>query len=209
MKETSAIEPWFLFYRARLLTRIEISFVRKGRRIDAQLKSDGRGFNCSATGRLLDSPFTIEALSRRRLDGDTSDSIIPLFEGSFKHENGASGNFTAKPRIGGELLRMGVYGADPQICACKLDPEANVCPVEVYGIPGLRVRFEEPPFTPRHLFSANQIPKPPGPACYSGVAIPETDSDDAIPPAVAVLTALVFCYHGILTAYYVKDHGAA
>jgi hypothetical protein len=201
--------PWFLFCRWRFPVRTEISFVRGSERIAATFATGVRGWDWSATGVLLGAPFSIEAFSRRRLEGDTSDSLVPLFEGTFDHTDGASGTFTAKPRTGGELLALGVYGSAQTIRVYKIDPDARVCPVEVFGIPGLRVRLEEPPFSRGHLYSRKDIPKPPGPGFYVGTAIPDQESDATKPPAIAVLTTLVFCYRQIITNYYVKDYDPA
>jgi hypothetical protein len=202
-----ASDPWFLFYRRALSPRAEVTFAHGTERITAEFNTKRRGWDLLITGTLLGSPFSLEASSRRRLDGDTIDSHLPLFVGNFKHEDGACGEFTARPRDDGELLTLGVYGAAQSIRMCKIAPNASVCPVEVYGIRGVRLRFEEAPFTANHLFSAKAIPKPPGQFHYAGVAIVETKLNGTRPPMAAVLTALLLCYKEIVTEYYVKDSG--
>jgi hypothetical protein len=198
---------WLLFCQWRgARQRMEFICLADAERIGMLVSIRRERWNIFATGTLLGQPFRLEARSRRRLDGDERDSAVPLFSGTFNHQEGVSGEFTIAPRNHGELMTLGVLGAAPLIRVDKIWAENSISPVQVHGIPEVDLRFEQ-----RHSYRyelsipKNEIPSPPGARHYVGRCRAPRISFGKTPPMISVLATLAIVYDELLTQHYLRD----
>ncbi len=202
---------WLLFCRQRFLKgRLDWTCVCGTKQIEAELAlSNPSGYySLMADGMLLGTNFKLEARSRSRLEGDTRDSHVPLFVGSFEHQGGVSGDFTIRPRPDGELMTLGVYGACPSIRVVKLWPNRTESPLEVHGISNVDIcfeRFGEAWHTPS--IAKDAIPAEPGWQFYSGrcITAQRTSEADGAPPMLSVLITMTIVYHQLLLQHYMRS----
>lgn len=196
---------WLVFCRSSgiLRPREHFSCVCGEKRVIAEFAVVPRNYGASLDGELLGATFRFEAKSRRRLAGDTADSGVPLYVGRFEHEAGASGDFTIRPKPDGELMTLGVYGAPHLFKVVKTDPARVACPVEVHGLPGMEMRFEDPN-DPWHKpsFSKRELSAAGEPRHYAGYCVAHRVRDQTLPPMLAVLVAMTLAYQRLLKPSY-------
>ncbi len=201
------MREWLLSCRSHGITRprLEIACVRGSRRIEAGFSiGRERYYNATVEGELLGAKFHFEAVSRRRLHGDEEDSVTPLFIGSFNLAEGVSGDFTVRPKLDGELMALGVYGAPPAFHLVKTAPTHTASPIELRGIPNWTVRFEDPnEYQPSIAKSALRLAGKT--RDYSGYCSGSGAlADDAL-PMPGVLIAALLAYQLLLRPFYLTS----
>lgn len=205
---------WLIFCRQRFLKNcLQWSCLCDARVVEAEfaLSQPSGYYSLAAEGTLLNTKFALEARSRRRLEGDTRDSHVPLFVGTFEHQDGASGDFTIRPQDNGELMTLGVYGTPPLIRVVKVLPNRTESPLEVHAIPDVDIRFERfrgewyTPSVPK-----DEIPvvrgRGIGPGTYVGrcIASPGPGDSDSVPPMVSVLVTMTIAYDQLLLTHHMR-----
>ena len=201
---------WLLFCRERLLKqRLQWSCVCGAREVETELAltQPSGYYSLAAVGTLHGAPFSLEAEGRSRLQGDTCDSHVPLFLGTFEHQGGVSGDFTIRPRDDGELMTLGVYGARHSIRLVKAYPNSIESPLEVHGIPDTDIRFERfgdawhPPSVHKDI-----IPAKARRSFYAGRCITEQQPADScdVPPMLSVLVTMTVAYNQLLLAHHMR-----
>jgi len=206
MNKPFATTRWLLFCRSRgiLKPHEEIACVSGSRRIEAVFSiRRERYYNATAEGKLLGNNLSFEAKSRRRLPGDEKDSTVPLFLGTFNYAEGVSGDFIVRPKADGELMTLGVYGAPPAFKLIKTLVNPGASPVEVRGVPGWEVRFEDPnhseiSITHRELRAASN------PLYYAGYCLGRTANKEDLLPMPGVLITMLLAYELLLKPFYLK-----
>lgn len=205
---------WLIFCRQRFLKScLQWSCLSDSHEVEAEfaLSQPSGYYSLAAEGTLLNTKFALEARSRRRLEGDTRDSHVPLFVGTFEHQDGASGDFTIRPQDNGELMTLGVYGTPHSIRVVKVRPNRTESPLEVHGIPDADIRFErfgEAWHTPS--IPKDEIPvkrgRGIGPGTYVGrcIASPGPADSDSVPPMLSVLVAMTIAYDQLLLQHHLR-----
>ena len=174
------------------------------RRIEASFSiRPERSYNASAEGELLGATLSFEAKSRRRLPGDEEDSRVPLFVGTFNYAEGVSGDFVVRPKSDGELMALGVYGAPPAFLLIKTDPSRTESPVEIHGVPGWKIHFEdaakyEPSVSKKELRAAGN------PLHFAGYCVGRSESNGNL-PMPGVLVTMLLAYQLLLKPYYLTS----
>ncbi len=205
---------WLIFCRRRFLKdQLQWSCLCGSRAVAAEfaLSQPSGYYSLAVEGTLLNTKFALEARSRRRLEGDACDSHVPLFVGTFEHQNGASGDFTIRPQDNGELMTLGVYGTPHSIRVVKVRPDRTESPLEIHGIPDVDIRFERfgdtwhPPSVPK-----DEIPvkrgRGIGPGTYVGRCITTRGpaASDRVPPMVSVLATMTIAYDQLLLQHHMR-----
>jgi len=188
-------EAWMLYCRHRPKGWLAIAFARGEQSIQAEFKLKyGRSYAISIFGKLLGEAYLLEAFARNRRPEDESKTEV-VFEGTFEHENGCSGDFTARPRTDGEMMTLGVYGADQAIKLNLMNRRWRNGPVELSGVSNTSLRLE----------SGLNLSELVIPNHYVGVLrVREAEASGGL-PMIAVLTTLVLCYEEILTRHYLVE----
>jgi hypothetical protein len=210
MKGASAsAKRWVLFCRSRALRGgEEVTFVSGTKRIEAEFSVQSEGaYDLIVRGELLGAKLAWEARSRRRLPGDEEHSVTPLFQGTFNHAGGVSGDFVVRPKRDGELMTLGFYGAPPAVQLIKFNPIYVASPVEVRGLPGTEVSFEDPTeyqvsITKSGLQAAvgKKLWR-----YYAGYCVGASESDENLPPMPGVLVTMLLAYQLLLKPYYLTN----
>jgi hypothetical protein len=188
-------EAWMLYCRHQPKSWLEIAFARGERRIQARFKvSYGRAYRISIFGNLLGEAYLLEAVGRNRRPEDKSESEL-VFKGTFEHEDGCSGDFAVRPRADGELMTLGVYGAEQLIKLNSMNRSWRYGPVEMSGIANTSLRLES-----GLNFSELVIPNH-----YAGVLrVRDAETSGGL-PMITVLTTLVLGYEEILKRHYLTE----
>ena len=163
-----------------------------------------RYYNATAEGKLLGAKLSFEAKSRRRLPGDEKDSMVPLFVGTFNYAEGVSGDFVVRPKPNGELMALGVYGAPPAFQLIKTDPSRRASPVEIRGVPGWEIHFEDPSqyetsVRNRELCGAGN------PLHFAGHCVGRAESNGNLPPMPGVLVTMLLAYQLLLKPFHLTS----
>jgi hypothetical protein len=205
---SSVVQKWLLFCRSHGIRRpqLEMVCVYGSRRIEAVFSiRRERYYNASAEGKLLGAKFSFEAFSRRRLPGDEKDSTTPLFDGTFNFAEGVSGDFVVRPDPDGELMTLGVYGAPHAFQLIKSTTHRTASPVELRGMAGWEVRFEDPaqyePAIPKNALRAAGNPRH-----YSGYCSSNKSPADEALPTPGVLVATLLVYQLLLKPFYLTEN---
>lgn len=159
---------------------LELGLARGAQCIQTRLKVKyDRAFSFSVFGRLQDELYLLEASGRNRRSEEESETEL-VFEGTFEHENGCSGNFVVRPRANGELMSLGVYGASQTIKLSTASRHWWKGPVEMSGVANLSLRLD-----PGLDFSGLVIPNH-----VVGVLRVQGNEDGGHLPMIAPLTTL-------------------
>jgi len=103
-------------------------------------------------------------------------------------------------------MTLGLYGTPHSIRVVKVAPARVTCPLEVYGIPDVEVRFENfwntwwKPSIPK-----NKIPARPGWKYYAGRCISSPAYPDSLPPMIPVLATITILETRLLVPHYMTE----
>ena len=199
---------WCLFYIPSFSgKRDRLLFVGSQRSHEATMEVEHLpAFGVACSGELFGKRYTLEALSQRRLPGDTEDATGLQFAGSFEQMDGPSGDFTIAERADGELMTLGLYGTPSSIRVVKVQSSLVTCPVQVTGLGNdIEVCLESPgdpllsPIAARASMQSFTAAN-----SYVGYCVTKKEYSDETVPMPALLTTFMLISELILRRYYLR-----